>query len=525
MAITLGVDVGRTALKAVAISGGKSPSVLWSARVPADRAEGAELVERLARLRAAAKGPFESVIAALGSDAASLLLFRMPFSNPKLIEQTLAGEVEGLVPANIDDQHLTHQILVTDKEGALVAAALAPESAVEARLAALTRANLEPRILDLDVAALWTTATALGLGAEPRAIVDVGATATRIVVATASRLIAVRSVAVGGDLASTALAAKLGLDPADAEARKLELLASGDVSSAADDGDDAVANAARATLRDAYAAIAEDVALSLRSIELKERITLDRAWLVGGASRARGFERLVAERAGLAAEVPAPPDGASTDATAWPEGAVAYGLALRGARSARGARGSDLNFRHGGFAYGRDVRELTRRVAPLAIPIAAMLVAGLVSFGVRYGNLRRQATAVRAQVIQVFRSEFPDVPIQDPEAQTRQQIGILDKKIALFAGTAPPAEVLRAISVAAPADVDVTLDGMTLEGGRVTLEGRADRFESIDKLKTALGEVETFGDVRIQDQAKDGPQIRFTMVLELEREDAAGGAS
>lgn len=127
MAITLGVDVGRTALKAVAISGGKSPSVLWSARVPNERGDGVALTERLARLRAAAKGPFESVVAALGSDAASLLLFRMPFSSPKLIEQTLAGEVEGLVPTAIDDQHLTHQILVADKEGALVAAALAPD--------------------------------------------------------------------------------------------------------------------------------------------------------------------------------------------------------------------------------------------------------------------------------------------------------------------------------------------------------------------------------------------------------------
>ncbi|MBK7975771.1 MAG: pilus assembly protein PilM [Deltaproteobacteria bacterium] len=525
MAITLGVDVGRTAIKAVAISGGKVPSVLWSARVAADRAEGAELTERLARLRAAAKGPFESVIAALGSDAASLLLFRMPFSSPKLIEQTLAGEVEGLVLASIDDQHLSHQILVADKDGALVAAALAPNAAVEARLATLTQAGLEPRILDLDVAALWTTATALGLGAEPRALVDVGATTTRIVVASASRLVAVRTVAVGGDLVTAALAAKLGLEPADAESRKLELLATCDVSALGDDADDAVAAAARATLRDAYAAIAEDVALSLRAIELKARVTIEKVWLVGGASRARGFDRLVAEHGGLAAEVPAPPDGATAESTAWPEGAVAYGLALRGARSSRGGRGSDLNFRHGGFAYGRDVREITRRVAPLAIPIAAMLIAGLVSFGVRYGSLRRQATAVRAQVIEVFRAEFPEVPIQDPEAQTRQQIGILDKKIAVFAGTAPPAEVLRAISEAAPADVDVTLDGMTLEGGRVTLEGRTDRFESIDKLKTALTGVEPFGEVRVQDQAKDGPQIRFTMVLELAREDAAGGAS
>ena len=66
---------------------------------------------------------------------------------------------------------------------------------------------------------------------------------------------------------------------------------------------------------------------------------------------------------------------------------------------------------------------------------------------------------------------------------------------------------------------------MTMEGSRVTVEGHCSDFESIDKLKTALTGVEPFGEVRVQDQSKDGNVVRFTMILELTRGEAAGGES
>ncbi|MFN7951958.1 MAG: pilus assembly protein PilM [bacterium] len=520
MPITLGIDVGHAVIKAVAVASGRTPTVLWSARVAREGAEGPALVERLAQLRAAAKGPYESVIAALGSESASLLLFPMPFSNPKIIEQTVGGEVEGLVPVAIDDQHITHQILASDKQGARIAAAVAPEGTIQATVDTLTAGGLEPRVLDLDVMALWTCAVAIAPGGGARAVVDVGAAVTRMIVLDGDRLVAVRTLPEGGQSVTAALAARVGLETDAAESRKLELSASADVvPSAEPDAEDAPAVAA---LREAYGAIADDIALSLRTVELKERIQIERVMLVGGAARARGFDRAVSARTGVDAALAAPPEGAAAEAGWWPDGAVAYGLALRGSRA---VRGSSLNFRHGAFAYGRDVREITRRVAPLALPIAVMLLAGIVSYVVRYVSLRQQAQGVRNQVVEIFRTEFKNVPIQDPEAQTRQQIGILDKKINLLSSSAPPAEVMRALSAAAPADVDVTLDGMTMEGSRVTVEGHCSDFESIDKLKTALTGVEPFGEVRVQDQSKDGNVVRFTMILELTRGEAAGGES
>ncbi len=522
MPITLGIDVGHTALKAVAVASGRTPTVLWSVRVPRDGAEGAALADRLTQLREASKGPYESIVTALGSDSASLLLFPMPFANPKIIEQTVGGEVEGLIPGAIDDQHLTHQILSSDKQGARIAAAVTPTAVLTALLEATTAAGLEPRIVDLDVMALWTCALALAPAGGVRALVDVGGSATRVLVIDGERLVAVRTVPAGGRSVSDALAARLGLEPDAAEERKLALSASVDVSGSATDADGEDDGAAAAALRDAYGAIADDIALSLRAIELKERLSIERVVLVGGAARARGFERAVAARAGVETALAAPPEGGSGEAGWWPDAAVAYGLALRGAR---GARGSSLNFRHGAHAYGRDVREVARRVAPLALPIAIMLIAGIVSYVVRYLSLRQQAQAVRGQVVEIFRTEFQNVPIQDPEAQTRQQIGILDKKLAVFSSSAPPAEVLRALSAAAPQDVDVTLDGMTLEGSRVTLEGHCADFESIDKLKNAFTGVEPFGEIRVQDQSKDGNVVRFTMVIELARAESVGGES
>ncbi len=515
MAITLGVDVGRTSIKLVAVSGGRSPAVLWTAQLPRDGVAEPGLSDLARRARALAKGPFDTVVTAVSSESASLLLFPMPFSNPKIIEKTMAGEVEGLVPGSIEEHQLALQIVSSSKQGAQVAVGVVPVAALHEIIDGLSPAGLEPRIVDLDVLALWTVAAALGAGAAPRAIVDVGASTTRLLVLTGDRVRAIRIIPGGGGAMTAALETRHGLDAAMADAAKIELADRFGVDPGGEPAASADEAARLATVRDAYAALADDIAVSIRAIEHKERIEVDRVWLVGGAARARGFDRLVRERSGIESEIAKPPEGANADPSWWPEGAVAFGLALRGSRT---AGGSSLNFRHGPFAYGRDVREVTRRVAPLAIPIAAILISGLVSFSVRYASLSSQATEIRAQVLDAFRAEFGNVPIQDPEAQIRQQIKALDKKIAGLAAPAPPAEVLRVLSTVAPADLDVTLDTVTVEGGRATFIGRADRFETIERLKTALSGTDPFGDVRIQDQSKDGAQVKFTMVADLAHE-------
>ena len=530
MATTLGLDIGPRAVTAVAIRGGlRSREISGVVRVPLDErdgdgANGDALRGALGEVTARTGSGRDGVVAALASDRVSIVFLDFPFSERRVDEGIVRSEVEPHIPGAVDDYLVSWCGAdgPSDPTGSRVASALVRQDELGEHLARLEGAGIDPRIVDVDLLALYTCGASLPAPERVRAFVDLGAERSLLVVLVGDRLRHARSLPIGSDRITSRVRDALGVDEAQAHELWTQHADAVGVSGGVDPDAPPHVRAIADAVATGYDEIFREITTTLRMIERRDALDVGRLYLTGAAARPEGVDELGNRRTGLAtvvAPLPAAAAGRETLAEHWPDAAVAYGLALRGQRP---PAGSGINFRCGPFAYQAERGTLRTLVAPFALPALAVLLTGCLSLGIRYAHLRYEADRVRQAEYDIFIGRFPSEPIVDPEAQFRQKIGALRSEIDLLGGSLSPADVLRATSEAVPEDLQVVLDGLQFEPERSTIRGRAPSYESIESLKSSLAGVELFSSVRVAEQQKDGAEVSFRIVLDHAH---AGGAS
>jgi Tfp pilus assembly protein PilN len=68
-----------------------------------------------------------------------------------------------------------------------------------------------------------------------------------------------------------------------------------------------------------------------------------------------------------------------------------------------------------------------------------------------------------------------------------------------------------------PPSVKIEVQDFVIEQGRLRLEAETDSFESVDKVKAALGQFEAFKDVTVSDAkvSADQARVHFRMTMTL----------
>jgi type IV pilus assembly protein PilM len=148
---------------------------------------------------------------------------------------------------------------------------------IDEQLRVLALAGLHPEVVDVDVFALgnaFETAVRRGTGAASRvaALVDVGASKTSVNLVRADSSLFTREIHTGGDAFTTAVATRLGMKQAEAEALKRRPgpeaeRVHGAVTTAVDD-------------------LASEIRLSFEYFENQFDLTIDEVLLSGGGSTA-----------------------------------------------------------------------------------------------------------------------------------------------------------------------------------------------------------------------------------------------
>jgi general secretion pathway protein L len=110
----------------------------------------------------------------------------------------------------------------------------------------------------------------------------------------------------------------------------------------------------------------------------------------------------------------------------------------------------------------------------------------------------------------------------------KTKVNELGQSVALFGeegGYHSAVELLRVISKAIPADLNVTISLLTVDNQRVRLSGQADGFNTVDGVKNRLTALGNFDKVTITGAkaAKDGKGVQFG--LELNRPQLTGEGS
>ncbi|MFM1873824.1 MAG: Type pilus assembly protein PilM [Planctomycetota bacterium] len=337
MVRSVGIDPGEDAAKIVELDGTYRKAKLLRVHV-ATIAAGADVKARAAAVADAAKQAVSEGMKGeptLGHPCRDAVLrsLELPFKGQDQLSKVVKAEVEGEIHGYVVDDMVVDflEIGPGNEGGTRLLVAAVPKAGLRAQLEALAEVGLNPEDVDLDTLALWRTAHWCGAfsgsgetpavaGEQPiTAVLDVGARAVKVLLVEGEKLIDMRVIR-GGDAAATdAIASKLGLDVARAQAAVRQVLADGrDVDLEVEEqsvvpvGVEGEAQApaaavvrrvtvARADVEAAHAAFLQRLSRELvRYLTSVTRAASIRSvWLTGSGSRADGVQATVAEAFGV----------------------------------------------------------------------------------------------------------------------------------------------------------------------------------------------------------------------------------
>jgi type IV pilus assembly protein PilM len=290
----VGLDIGTSALRAVELvvedghppvleafgQVGLPPGIVVDGEIR-DRSQVASAIRRLWR-----NGGFKTNRVRLGVAGLRAITreIELPPVPPDEVAAAVTLQAQDIVPFPVERTSIASAVIsrTEDAEGLpliRVLVAAAHRDLIDGIVAAVEEAGLEPEAIDLDTAALSRAFTLPGSATEPEAVVSVGAGLTMVVVHHGGILQFVRTIDVGGDTVTRAVAAALDIPIADAELIKREISSPGQ-------HDQAAINAVARVVEQ----LADEVRNSLRFFgSMTGRTAPVRVLVTGGGARTAGL--------------------------------------------------------------------------------------------------------------------------------------------------------------------------------------------------------------------------------------------
>ncbi|GAA0518295.1 type IV pilus assembly protein PilM [Deinococcus depolymerans] len=372
----LGVEIGTSAIKVVALRPGSPPSLQHAVMVPTPigsmrdglvvepQAVATELKNLLAEHRITTK----YAVTAVPNQVAVTRNIMVPRMDRKELQEAIKWEAERYIPYPIDDVSLDFDLLddlsTIPEDGQMeVVIAAAPTEAIARQVEVLRLAGLEPTIVDLKSFASLralrgnllgehlTKSTLTGTNyteaGEVALVMEIGASSSVINLVRGDRVLMARNINVSADDFTTALQKAFDLDFSAAEDVKLGYATA---TTPTEDEEDLLNfdmareqySPARVfeVIRPVLGDLITEIRRSLEFYRVQSGdVVIDRTFLAGGGAKLRGLAAAISDALGFRVEVASPwltvqTDQANVD-TGYlqanaPEFTVPLGLALRG---------------------------------------------------------------------------------------------------------------------------------------------------------------------------------------------------
>ena len=500
----LGLDIGRSSVKAVLIEAG----LRGSARIVAW--ENVDVVATgglRGALRSLQEIPLLAVPACQTALAAGSFSFRnvkLPFKDRKKISQTLPFELESQIPHAMEDVFLDFTAQARAAESDIFAAAI-PKKDVQDRIALLGEYGFGAEAIDID--AVPVAARLMADGADTLdLLLDVGASETIALFFKAGRILQIRSISFGGGDITAAISRSLGIPRSEAEARKKR-------------GDTGTAEQEIRTACEKFFASLKNTIRSLRmsGVTAEDVATV---YLTGGGALYRklgdDLSRALAvpvERVNVTALAGMKPVGG--DDAGWDSmimnGALA--LALRPL-----AKKAGFNFRPGGFRPEARALPLDPAVSVKRAAAVAALIALLACTDLWVSHLGEKARLdlLRAETTAIFQKTFPEVTrVVDPAQQFRAKIAEANRlAIASRSAASRGAAlgVMKDLSERVPETLGFTVTSLVLDGDKADIRGEASGFDSAETVKKELEASGRYESVSVSSSSvKQGNRVEFEL--------------
>jgi len=372
----IGVEIGTSAIKVVALRPGSPPVLQHAVMVPTPIGsmrdglviEPQAVASELRKLLAEHQITVRQAVTAVPNQSAVTRNIMVPRMERKELGEAIKWEAERYLPYPIDEVNLDFDLLddpaQIPEDGQMEAViAAAPSEAVARQVEVLRLANLEPVVIDLKSFATLralrgnllgehlnkTTLSGLNYteAGEVALVLEIGASSSVISLVRGDRILMARNISVAADDFTTALQKAFDLDFAAAEEIKLGYAAAS--TPAGDEEDLLNFDLARAqhsparvfeVVRPVLADLVTEVRRSLEFYRVQSgEVVIDRTFIAGGGAKLRGLDSAISDALGFRVELASPWLTVQTDqANADPgylqvhaaEFTVPLGLALRG---------------------------------------------------------------------------------------------------------------------------------------------------------------------------------------------------
>lgn len=176
-----------------------------------------------------------------------------------------------------------------------------------------------------------------------------------------------------------------------------------------------------------------------------------------------------------------------------------------------------FNFRQGKFAVQKTWEENKSGIVKTSLLAIFVLLLYFSNMFVDYRSMKAKADKIHQEIIQTFRSTFPEVgKIVDPIHQMRTKVQKA-KKNELFPEEASrptlAVNILNDISRLIPIKIDVELVSVIIGMDNVLISGNTDTFNAVDDMKNSLEKSTMFSNVSISsaNMDKSGTRVRFKL--------------
>ena len=538
MATLVGIDLGSHTVKVAVLEGRLGKVQVRDYRVRAvpggDEGLGPRLAAASGLLGELQLEDTTTYAVGLPAEGVSVRNIHLPFSAGDRIEKTLAFELEGYVPFDLEDFVLDHRVHPAE-QGSRVLCALAPRDDVAARLEALSAIDVDPRhvVLDADVLAVY------GDGAGVQAVVDMGHERTLVSVIKGSEHLGVRAISLGGRELTEALVEGLGLSWQDAEGAKHAARLTSAVQAEVEWEEEELTEPGSLKqkgaevperLRDALRPLMAHLRATLIAMEDELGVGIDEVLLCGGGGSLGGLPAVLAEDLG----VPVRRVDVSVEADDLGDAgrfALAHALALRAAGV---TGGQELQFRKDEFAYKGDLATMRTVLGFGAVAALMFCVVGTGLFGFRYVQYQAQIAEVEAEIAAVVTETFPEVSAERASdasmakaimlEKTSETVEKVDALGATVGGEPPTLTVLRDLSKALPpaTEASINVSDLTITSTGVDFKAETSGYEAAATIESALKEEPRFANAKKANETKVGDGIKFEMSIPFDEEEVDG---
>jgi general secretion pathway protein L len=510
----LGLDIGNSALKAVLVSQSLRAGFRVEIAENIAFSDSGGVAQALASLGEKIDYRQVQINLSLPADAVSFHNVKLPFRDAKKIRQTIAFELETMLPQGMDDFLLDYNIIRqfqhssqrSDHHSEMLAAVV-PRAVVQGRVALLGDNPPEVSVIAIATLAVASLLAARKVFTGSGLLLDVGSGQTVAVFIKRDKILQVRRYNFGEAL----LAGKNGATDAPP-------LAAGR-NSEQGPGDEATGEACRK--------LCQELANTMEFLQWGGSMEdgPERIILTGGGSLRRGLKEELARSFSLPVETV---DVASSEGVTLPEGIreawqpvimnQALALAIH-----RPTSGQGFNFplqKSAGMANRTEFALALKRGA--AVLACAVFLLAMDSY-LDYRYARQRLDNLKKEISAVFKSAAPEITrIVDPVQQFKVKIAEARKISAGLGGmegSATVLDLLKDISALAPPATEFLITGFNLDDDRLAIKGTVKNFDAVDALKRELAKSKYFTDLQIgaTNLVKQGDKVEFDLRMKAQR--------